>query len=84
MGAKPTPAKVNFLDMEMYGVSEPGWYLFDDNHRYAGGPFASREDAVAALVSPSKKSKAKSKTKKRAKSKIKKKAKSKSKSKRRK
>jgi hypothetical protein len=71
MGAKPTPAKVSFLDMEMYGVPEPGWYLFDDNHRYAGGPFASREDAVAALGSPSKKSKTKSKTKKKAKPKFK-------------
>ena len=71
MGYDPTPAKVTFMDMDMYGVSKPGWYLFNDNHRAVDGPFASRKDAVASLGSPTKKKPSKSKAKKKTTSKTK-------------
>jgi hypothetical protein len=61
----PTPAYVHPLDTAMYKVSDPGWYLFDDNHHPVGGPFASRDDAMDALKPKTKKSTTKKKSKKK-------------------
>ena len=73
MGGDPTPAYVPFVDMEMYGVSAPGWYMFDDNHRAVDGPYPSRAAAVRGSVTDTA---AKAKKKKKRKSIKKKKRKS--------
>ena len=68
MSKSLTPFKVTFMDRDMYfGISQPGWYLLDDNFRNAGGPFLSREHAIEARDgSPKKKKRAsKAKSKKR-------------------
>jgi hypothetical protein len=53
----PTPAYVSLMDIEMYKVTELGWYLFDDNDVPVGGPLTSRDKAMATLKSKREKKK---------------------------
>jgi hypothetical protein len=43
---------VDALHLEMYGVSVPGWYAFDENHKPVMGPFSSREECEHEIAAP--------------------------------
>jgi hypothetical protein len=51
MAADPAPAYVPREDTELFKVTVPGWYAFDDDHIPLLGPFNSREECVEAIRS---------------------------------
>jgi hypothetical protein len=46
MRAEFTPVKVTIEELEKRGVSQPGWYVFDEKQRAVGGPYSSRDAAI--------------------------------------
>jgi hypothetical protein len=43
------PAYVPREHADLFKVTEPGWYAFDDDHIPVLGPFNSREECVEAI-----------------------------------